>query len=33
MKVLFINTVCGAGSTGRICMDLAKIYEAESHKV
>ncbi len=33
MKVLFINTVCGAGSTGRICTDLAKSFEAQGHEV
>lgn len=33
MKVLFINTVCGTGSTGRICTDLAKSYEAQGHEV
>lgn len=27
MKVLFINSVCGTGSTGRICTDLAKEFE------
>ncbi len=26
MKVLLINTVCGIGSTGRICTDLAEQY-------
>ena len=33
MKVLFINAVCGTGSTGKICADLAKKYEAEGHGV
>lgn len=28
MKVLMINVVCGIGSTGRICTDLAEILEA-----
>ena len=27
MKVLMINSVCGTGSTGRICVDLAKQFE------
>lgn len=29
MKLLFINSVCGIGSTGRICTDLAQEYEAK----
>lgn len=33
MKVLFINSVCGIGSTGRICTDLAKQLESEGHEV
>lgn len=33
MKVLFINSVCGIGSTGRICTDLAKKMEADGHEV
>ena len=33
MKVLFINSVCGIGSTGRICTDLAQEYEAQGHEV
>ena len=33
MKVLFINSVCGIGSTGRICTDLAQEYEAHGHEV
>lgn len=33
MKVLFINSVCGIGSTGRICTDLAQQLEAEGHEV
>lgn len=33
MKVLFINSVCGIGSTGRICTDLAQKLEAEGHEV
>ena len=26
MKLLLINSVCGIGSTGRICTDLAQEY-------
>lgn len=33
MKVLFINSVCGIGSTGRICTDLAQEYEAKGDEV
>ena len=33
MKVLLINSVCGIGSTGRICTDLAQQLEAEGHEV
>lgn len=33
MKVLFINSVCGIGSTGRICVDLAQNLEKEGHEV
>lgn len=33
MKIVFINSVCGTGSTGRICVDLAKKYESEGHTV
>ena len=33
MKVLFINSVCGIGSTGRICTELAQEYEAQGHEV
>ena len=33
MKILFINSVCGIGSTGRICTDLAKEYEKQGHQV
>ena len=29
MKVLMINAVCGIGSTGRICTDLADEYEKQ----
>ncbi|MBQ8308196.1 MAG: glycosyltransferase [Clostridia bacterium] len=31
MKVLMINSVCGVGSTGRICTDMAQILEKEGH--
>ena len=33
MKILFINSVCGIGSTGRICTDLAQKYESEGNEV
>lgn len=33
MKVLLINSVCGIGSTGRICTDPAQKFEAEGHEV
>lgn len=33
MKILFINSVCGTGSTGRICTDLALQMEAQGHEV
>jgi glycosyltransferase involved in cell wall biosynthesis len=33
MKVLFINSVCGIGSTGRICTDIAQQLEAEGNEV
>lgn len=33
MKVLFINTVCGIGSTGKICAELADKLEKEGHEV
>lgn len=33
MRVLFINSVCGFGSTGRICTDLAQQLEAEGNEV
>ena len=33
MKILLINSVCGIGSTGRICTDLAQEYEAQGHEV
>lgn len=33
MKVLLINSVCGIGSTGRICTDLAQQFEKDGHEV
>lgn len=33
MKMLLINSVCGIGSTGRICTDLATQLEAQGHTV
>ena len=33
MKILLINSVCGTGSTGRICTDLAQQFEKEGHSV
>lgn len=33
MRVLLINSVCGIGSTGRICTDLAQAFEANGHEV
>lgn len=33
MKVLMINVVCGTGSTGRICTDLAQVLETRGHEV
>lgn len=33
MKILFINSVCGIGSTGRICTDLAQQFETEGNEV
>lgn len=33
MKVLLINSVCGIGSTGRICTDLAQQLEAAGDEV
>ena len=32
MKILLINSVCGVGSTGRICADIAKQYIADGHE-
>lgn len=31
MRVLFINAVCGTGSTGKICGALAQEYEQQGH--
>lgn len=31
MKILMINTVCGVGSTGRICADIADFMQTEGH--
>lgn len=33
MRILFINSVCGIGSTGRICTDLAQQFETKGHEV
>lgn len=33
MKVLMINSVCGIGSTGRICVDAAQEFEKCGHTV
>ncbi len=33
MKVLLINSVCGVGSTGKICAELAEILISEGHTV
>ena len=33
MNILFINSICGTGSTGRICADLADRFAAEGHQV
>ncbi len=33
MRVLLINSVCGIGSTGRICTDIAQDYERAGHEV
>ena len=32
MKVLFINAVCGTGSTGKICAELAEKYEKDGER-
>ena len=31
MKYLFVNSVCGIRSTGRICTDLAQQLEKQGH--
>jgi glycosyltransferase involved in cell wall biosynthesis len=33
MRVLIINSVCGTGSHGRICAEIAREYEAQGHTV
>ena len=33
MKILMINSHCGAGSTGKICAEFAEKFEAEGHIV
>lgn len=33
MKILMINSVCGTGSTGRICTELADTLREEGHSV
>lgn len=33
VRVLIINVVCGTGSTGKICVDLAKSYESAGDTV
>ena len=32
-KLLIINSVCGTGSTGRICADIARKYESDGYEV
>lgn len=32
MKVLLINSVCGQGSTGRICIGIAELLKANGHE-
>lgn len=32
MKVLMINSVCGFGSTGSICVDIATVLELQGHE-
>ncbi|SCY10811.1 Glycosyl transferases group 1 [Lachnospiraceae bacterium XBB2008] len=32
-KLLIINSVCGTGSTGRICADIARSYESDGYDV
>ncbi len=33
MRILLINSVCGVGSTGRICTDIADVLSKEGHDV
>ena len=33
MKLLLINSVCGTGSTGRICVEIAREYEQNGYEV
>lgn len=33
MRVLLINSVCGIGSTGRICEEIARAMERKGHEV
>lgn len=33
MRLLIINSVCGTGSTGRICIGIAKRFEADGYEV
>lgn len=33
MKLLLLNSVCGIGSTGRICVDIAREYEQNGYDV
>lgn len=32
MRILLINTVCGIGSTGRMCTDIYDILEKNGHE-
>lgn len=32
MKILLINSVCGVGSTGKICVDIASIAKEKGHE-
>lgn len=31
MRILLVNSVCGIGSTGKICVDIAKLLEEQGH--
>lgn len=33
MKILMVNSVCGFGSTGRICTDIAEALSQQAHEV